>query len=107
MSTERALPERIIECLPASIGPSGKNARSLGDGLGAADGGSETDGDVDGEIGGATPPFPPQPMTATATTASATGILCQRIKATIAHFDQSGYSPSASHRRPVPSALTT
>jgi hypothetical protein len=52
MSTERDLPERIIECLPASIEPSGKNARSLGDGLDAAVGGIETDGDGDGETGG-------------------------------------------------------
>jgi hypothetical protein len=75
MSTERDLPERIIEYLPAETEPSGKNVRSLGDGLGAV-GASETDGDGEGETTGPPPtPLDPgkrlYPTIATTTTAAA------------------------------------
>ena len=57
-SSERDLPDRMIECLPDSIGPAGKNAGSLADGLGVAVGASEAEVDDDGETVGPTPTFP-------------------------------------------------
>jgi hypothetical protein len=97
MSNERDLPERMIECLPASIVPPGKNVRSLGDGLGDAVGASETDGDGDGEAWGAPPTFPPPPgkrlyptIATTTTAAAAIASLANAFMSSILRAGQSG-----------------